>query len=235
MGGVGLWTDVYHSPIQLPASEIKQISFPPIWPLYRLLGCKQPDTTLTLCNNTILVQVTIVCLLIGIISSLLASLLLLLSLTVYFLSDFISSYFLPCSLHSRLISLCYSLNTLAAPTWVPLYWPLPIYIFKVKNLIFFKTCSSHFLSGPNHPISPEIHLTPSTSNLHCLFYFSFFYNCCCLVTKSCPILWDSMNYNPPASPVLGTFQARILEYIAISFSRGSSQPRDWTCISCIGR
>ena len=35
--------------------------------------------------------------------------------------------------------------------------------------------------------------------------------------------------------VHGTFQARILEWVAISFSRGSSQPRDWTHISCIGR
>ena len=35
------------------------------------------------------------------------------------------------------------------------------------------------------------------------------------------------------SSVYGIFQARILEWIAISFSRGSSQPRDRMCISCI--
>ena len=35
--------------------------------------------------------------------------------------------------------------------------------------------------------------------------------------------------------VHGIFQARILEWVAISFSRGSSWPRDWTHISCIGR
>ena len=40
---------------------------------------------------------------------------------------------------------------------------------------------------------------------------------------------------PPGSSVHGISQARILDWIAISFSRGSSQPRDWTCISCIGR
>ena len=34
------------------------------------------------------------------------------------------------------------------------------------------------------------------------------------------------------SSVLGTFQARILEWVAISFSRGSSRPRDWTQVSC---
>ena len=37
------------------------------------------------------------------------------------------------------------------------------------------------------------------------------------------------------SSVLGVSQTRILEWIDISFSRGSSWPRDWTCISCLGR
>ena len=40
------------------------------------------------------------------------------------------------------------------------------------------------------------------------------------------------------APVHGIFQARKLDWVAISFSRGSSQPRDWTCdswVSCIGR
>ena len=45
-------------------------------------------------------------------------------------------------------------------------------------------------------------------------------------------------YSLPGSFVCGIFQARILEWAAISFSRGSFRPRDWTrvsCISCIGR
>ena len=42
-----------------------------------------------------------------------------------------------------------------------------------------------------------------------------------------------MDCNLPGSSVHGIFQARIVEGIAISFSRGSSQPRDWTCVSCI--
>ena len=41
--------------------------------------------------------------------------------------------------------------------------------------------------------------------------------------------------NPPGSSLHGIFQARILERVAISFSRGSSQPRDRTQDSCIGR
>ena len=41
------------------------------------------------------------------------------------------------------------------------------------------------------------------------------------------------NYSPPGSSVHGISQARILEWIAISFSRGSSWPRDQTHVSCI--
>ena len=48
-------------------------------------------------------------------------------------------------------------------------------------------------------------------------------------------LCDPRVCSPPGSSVHGISQARILEWIAISFSRGSSWPRDWTHISCIGR
>ena len=41
-----------------------------------------------------------------------------------------------------------------------------------------------------------------------------------------------MDHSSPGSFVHGILQARILKWAAISFSRGSSQPRDWTCISC---
>ena len=44
------------------------------------------------------------------------------------------------------------------------------------------------------------------------------------VAQSCPTLWDPMDGNLPSSEVHGIFQARILEWAAISFSRGSSQP-----------
>ena len=54
----------------------------------------------------------------------------------------------------------------------------------------------------------------------------------CLVAKSCPILCDC---SPPGSSVHGILQARILEWVAISFSRGSSRPRDGTSVSCLDR
>ena len=40
-------------------------------------------------------------------------------------------------------------------------------------------------------------------------------------------------FRPPGSSAYGISQAKILEWVAISFSRESSQPRDWTCVSCL--
>ena len=53
------------------------------------------------------------------------------------------------------------------------------------------------------------------------------------VTQSCPTLCDPVDCSLPGSSVHGIFQAIVLEWIAISFSRGSSQPRDRTRVSCI--
>ena len=52
------------------------------------------------------------------------------------------------------------------------------------------------------------------------------------VVQPCPAFCDPMDCSPPGSSVHGIFQAKILEWIAISFSRGSSGPRDWTWVSC---
>ena len=56
-----------------------------------------------------------------------------------------------------------------------------------------------------------------------------------LVTKSWPALCDPMDCNSPVSCVHGISWARILEWVAISFSRESSQPRDETQVFCTGR
>ena len=57
--------------------------------------------------------------------------------------------------------------------------------------------------------------------------------CCCLVTESCPTLCDPMYCSPQGSSVHGILQARILEWVALLFSRISSWSSDRTCISCI--
>ena len=56
--------------------------------------------------------------------------------------------------------------------------------------------------------------------------------------QSCPILWDPRDCSLPGPSVHGILQARILEWVAVPSSRGSSQPRDHThfsYVSCIGR
>ena len=53
------------------------------------------------------------------------------------------------------------------------------------------------------------------------------------VAQSCTTLCNPMDYSLPGSSVYGIFKAIVLEWIAISFSRRSSRPRDQTWVSCI--
>ena len=60
----------------------------------------------------------------------------------------------------------------------------------------------------------------------------------CSVAHLCLSLCYPTDCSPPGSSVHGLFQASILEQVGVSYSRGSSQPRDWThvsYVSCIGR
>ena len=61
--------------------------------------------------------------------------------------------------------------------------------------------------------------------------------CVCAHTRSvsqqCLSLFDPIDCSPPDSSVHGIFQARIMEQFAISYSRGSSRPRDQTQVSCL--
>ena len=57
--------------------------------------------------------------------------------------------------------------------------------------------------------------------------------CEVLVAQSCWILWNPMDCSPPSSSVHGILQATIPEWVAILFSRGSSQTRDQSQVSCI--
>ena len=66
----------------------------------------------------------------------------------------------------------------------------------------------------------------SFTKIHCFF----------VCAPSCLILCDPVDSSPPVFSVHGIFQARILEWVAISYSRETSQPRDRTCIfrvSCL--
>ena len=56
---------------------------------------------------------------------------------------------------------------------------------------------------------------------------------CVLVSQSCPTICDPMDWGSPGSSFLGILLPRILEWVAISFSRGSSQASDRTWVSHI--
>ena len=58
--------------------------------------------------------------------------------------------------------------------------------------------------------------------------------CVCVLAQSCPNLCDSMDCSTPGTSFYEISQARILAWVAISFSRESSWPRGWTHISCTG-
>ena len=65
-----------------------------------------------------------------------------------------------------------------------------------------------------------------------LIWFKNAFHMCVWVTQSCLTLSVPMDCSPPGSYVHGILQARIVEWVAISFSRGSSRPRDWIWVSC---
>ena len=94
-----------------------------------------------------------------------------------------------------------------------------------------KDCQGH--SPPSSP-------PPASYCSKMSFYFLSFV-CACVCAKLlqlCLTLCDPMDSSPPGSSVHGILQARILEWVAMPSSRGSSRPRDRTCvsyISCIGR
>ena len=58
---------------------------------------------------------------------------------------------------------------------------------------------------------------------------------CTQLLQSCLTFWDPMDCSLPGSSVHGTFQARLLEWVAMPSSRRSSQPRDWTSVSYVSR
>ena len=87
---------------------------------------------------------------------------------------------------------------------------------------------------PNKKLSWGVWLIP----WHCgcqplVFSLTVLSDSICVCAQSCLNLCDPMDCSPPGSSVPGDFQARTLEGVAIPDSRGSSQPRDWTCVSCV--
>ena len=90
--------------------------------------------------------------------------------------------------------------------------------------------SLHLLT-PNSQSIPPLPLLPGNPKSVLCVCESVLY----VRAQLCPTLCNPRDCSPPGSSVHGIFQARILEWVAVSYSRGSSQPRDQTCVSCTGR
>ena len=103
-----------------------------------------------------------------------------------------------------------------------------IFLTQGSNLCFL-----HYRGTLYHSATGEAQIEQHFLENHQEYEFSDYeLNMCwwCLVAKSRPTLFVTpCTVNPPGSSLHGISQARILEWVAISFSRGSSQPRDQTC------
>ena len=86
-------------------------------------------------------------------------------------------------------------------------------------------------TGDTAQQGPGCKISCTTLSVICKFPSCLLYLKWSEVMQSCPTLCDPMGCSPPGSSVHGIFQAWILEWVAISFSRGSS--RDRTRVSCI--
>ena len=127
-------------------------------------------------------------------------------------------------------SMAYNRNNLVWLTFMGLEDPC-IYLCSLTFYQFFQTYfRDHFFHEVSDLLQTDVKLF--LLNCHCtvlvlmLLLFS---------AKSCHVwlLCDSTDCSPPGSSVRGISQTRTLEWVAISFSRGSSRPRDGIHVSCL--
>ena len=99
--------------------------------------------------------------------------------------------------------------------------------------------SQSILCEPARPTSEDKQVPPPEMQIMCLGrilkFLSVVTLVACSVAQSCPTLCDPMGCSLTGSSAHGIFQARILGWVAISFSRGSFWPRDRTRVSYTGR
>ena len=100
---------------------------------------------------------------------------------------------------------------------------------KKENLVkFSKNYTSLWYLKQNSPSPPSSQLSKMVASLVVQWI-----RILSRLAQSCPTHCNPMDCSLPGSSVHGIFQAIVLEWIVISFSRGSSQPRDWTQVSLI--
>ena len=108
------------------------------------------------------------------------------------------------------------------------------FILKRNLKRHIKTCTQMSLLQNLHIVKywETSNCTAIKDQMHKIWYL---WKChiACMHAKSLQSLWDSMDCSPPGSCVHGILQARILEWVAMPSSRGSSQPKDWMHISYV--
>ena len=99
----------------------------------------------------------------------------------------------------------------------------------LRNLLFPQTLPDSFSLWIIIPAAPRAWWIPARELEPPLGDLSSLCPCsCCLVTQSCLTLFNPVDCSLPGSSIHGILQARMLEWVAVSCSRGSSPPRGWT-------
>ena len=98
----------------------------------------------------------------------------------------------------------------------------------IKDLCAWCFVSCFFLA-----IFKTLSLSFDSLIIMCLGVYPVCVCVCVFIPQSCPTLWKTMDRSLQGSSAHGILQTRILEWVAMPSSRGSSQPRDWTQISYI--
>ena len=147
---------------------------------------------------------------------------------------------------------CSCLQSFCLPHYNPIFSSLPSHVtpllknhqcfftdYRIKSSLLSMTSSSFPSRSPWPHLPHQVLYDPlgcfiwTPQEFHPLMHLHILYSGSGLVTKSYPTLCISMGCSPPGSSVHRISLARILEWVAISFSRGFSQPRDWIHVSCL--
>ena len=121
-----------------------------------------------------------------------------------------------------------------------LYSRFSLVIYFIHSSVYMSIPNSQFIhpsfpldihmSRPNLPVTPGISWLPTFESQSPMMKRTSFF---VLVLEGLIVFHGTMDCSLPGSSVHGILQARIPEWVAISFYRGSSQPRNWTWVSYI--
>ena len=138
-------------------------------------------------------------------------------ITIYFINTFVTA-----TVHITLICICYMQCQIE---FFSLHFMLQKYQTTCKSASVTYSASTSRFSSAAWYVRPSLHVADSCSSKSRLKYYGL-YNyflvcaCVCSVTQSCPTLRSHMDSSQPGFSVHGIFQVRILEWVAISFSKG---------------